>query len=160
MPFNKGENVMSTATVEQQLTKDQADILALLKILDQANHDKDAAACAAPFAPDAILFDLDPPLAHHGVEIRKRQAWLDSWATPVDLEWRDLKINVSGDLAFGCGFTRMSGTKKGAEGTVSFWMRSTVCLERHSGSWRIVHTHTSVPFYMDGSLRPAFDLRP
>ena len=23
-----------------------------------------------------------------------------------------------------------------------------------------VHEHTSVPFYMDGSLRPAFDLEP
>jgi hypothetical protein len=24
----------------------------------------------------------------------------------------------------------------------------------------VVHAHTSVPFYMDGSLRPAFDLQP
>jgi ketosteroid isomerase-like protein len=151
---------MSTATMNDQLTKDEAEILALLDILNQANHDKDAAAFAVPFAPDAILFDLDPPLAHHGVDIQKRQAWLDSWATPVDLERRDMKIKMSGDLAFGFGFARMSGTKKGAEGTVSFWMRSTVCLERHAGSWRIVHTHTSVPFYMDGSLRPAFDLQP
>jgi len=24
----------------------------------------------------------------------------------------------------------------------------------------VVHEHTSVPFYMDASLRPAFDLKP
>ena len=39
-------------------------------------------------------------------------------------------------------------------------MRATVCLHREGGAWRIVHEHESVPFYMDGSLRPAFDLKP
>jgi ketosteroid isomerase-like protein len=39
-------------------------------------------------------------------------------------------------------------------------MRETLCLEREADSWRIVHEHTSVPFYMDGSMRPAFDLKP
>jgi ketosteroid isomerase-like protein len=39
-------------------------------------------------------------------------------------------------------------------------MRATVSLRRHQGGWQIVHEHTSVPFYMDGSLRPAFDLQP
>jgi len=43
---------------------------------------------------------------------------------------------------------------------VDFWMRETLCLERAAGTWRIVHEHASVPFYMDGSLRAAFDLRP
>jgi ketosteroid isomerase-like protein len=54
----------------------------------------------------------------------------------------------------------MSGTKKGAEGPVRFWMRETLCLKRAGESWRIAHEHTSVPFYMDGTLRPAFDLEP
>lgn len=53
----------------------------------------------------------------------------------------------------------MTGTKHGSP-HVSFWMRETVALERAAGKWRIVHEHTSVPFYMDGSLRPAFDLQP
>jgi ketosteroid isomerase-like protein len=55
---------------------------------------------------------------------------------------------------------RMTGKKKGADQGVSFWMRETVCLERGDGGWRIVHEHASVPFYMDGTLRPAFDLQP
>ena len=33
-------------------------------------------------------------------------------------------------------------------------------LERVNGTWKVVHEHTSVPFHMDGSLRPAFDLQP
>ena len=46
------------------------------------------------------------------------------------------------------------------EKPLSFWMRDTICLNRVSGAWKIVHLHSSVPFYMDGSLRPAFDLQP
>jgi hypothetical protein len=42
----------------------------------------------------------------------------------------------------------MTGTKKGPEGSVNFF-------ERIRGSRRIVLEHISVPFYMDGTLRPA-----
>ncbi|MGA2349725.1 MAG: nuclear transport factor 2 family protein [Terracidiphilus sp.] len=151
---------MSTATLNVPLSTDEAEILALIDTQHQAHHDKDGAAIAALYAADAAVFNLAPPLIHHGVDAKEKQAWLDSWATPVDIESRDFKLTVSGDFAFGHGFLRMSGTKKGAEGKVDFWMRSTVCLERRGNGWRIVHEHASVPFYMDGSLRPAFDLNP
>jgi ketosteroid isomerase-like protein len=139
---------------------DGAHILALAESMLKANHDKNADAFATPFAKDAAVFNLAPPLVHHGIDLEEKQAWFDSWATPVDLESRDLKVSVSGDLAFCYGFLRMSGTKKGAEREVDFWMRETLCFERVGGEWKIVHEHTSVPFYMDATLRPAFDLQP
>jgi ketosteroid isomerase-like protein len=151
---------MSTATLNVQTTRDEAAVLAVIETLRQANHDKDAAAFAAQFASDAAIFNLAPPLVHHGIDLREKQAWFDSWATAVDLESRDFKVTVSGDFAFCHGFLRLSGTKKGAERPVNFWMRETLCLERQGNGWRIVHEHTSVPFYMDASLRPAFDLQP
>jgi len=43
---------------------------------------------------------------------------------------------------------------------VDLWFRTTVVLKKVSGRWQIVHEHTSVPFYMDGSLRAAVDLQP
>ncbi|MGA2849146.1 MAG: nuclear transport factor 2 family protein [Terracidiphilus sp.] len=147
-------------TREKAASKDEADILALVESMLRANHDKDAAAFAAPFAPDAAVFNLAPPLVHHGIDLEEKRAWYESWATPVDLESRDLKVSISGDLAFCHGFLRLTGTKRGAEGAVSFWMRETLCLERIRGEWKIVHEHTSVPFYMDATLRPAFDLQP
>jgi PhnB protein len=151
---------MSTATLNVQTTRDEAAVLAVIETLRQANHDKDAAAFAAQFASDAAIFNLAPPLVHHGIDLREKQAWFDSWATAVDFESRDFKVTVSDDFAFCHGFLRMSGTKKGAERPVNFWMRETLCLERQGNGWRIVHEHTSVPFYMDASLRPAFDLQP
>lgn len=156
---------MSTATLNpnarpRKVSKNEADILAVLETLRKANHSKDAVTFAAQFAPDAAIFNLAPPLTHRGINLEEKQAWFDSWETPVDLEARDFHVTVSGDFAFCHGFLHMSGTKQGAERQVSFWMRETLCLERKSGAWQIVHEHTSVPFYMDASLRPAFDLQP
>ncbi len=53
----------------------------------------------------------------------------------------------------------MTGTKVDGE-EVDLWTRTTVCLRRIGGAWRIVHEHTSVPFYMDGSFKAAIDLEP
>jgi PhnB protein len=151
---------MTAATLNVPVSVDEAAILALIDARHHAHHDKDGAAIAAGYAADAVVFSLAPRLMYHGVDANEKQAWLDSWEGPVEIESRDFKLTVSDDFAFGHGFLRMSGTKKGAEAKVDFWMRSTLAFERQSDGWRIVHDHVSVPFYMDGSLRPAFDLRP
>jgi ketosteroid isomerase-like protein len=151
---------MATATLKDQSLRDELDILALVETVHRAHHNKDAAAIVAPYAQDAVVFNLAPPLFHRGVDLQEKQAWLDTWEGPIDCESRDFSITVSGDFAFCHGFYRLSGTPKAAGRPVSFWMRATVCLHRDAGAWRIVHEHTSVPFYMDGSLRPAFDLQP
>jgi ketosteroid isomerase-like protein len=135
-------------------------ILAVVENLRQANHDKNVARFAAQFASDAAVYNLAPPLTHHGIDKVEKQLWYDGWNTPVDIETRDFKVEVSGDLAFCYGFMHMHAGKPGMAFPVSFWMRETVCLMRTDGKWTIVHEHTSVPFYMDGSLRPAFDLQP
>jgi ketosteroid isomerase-like protein len=151
-------NVQSTQAADS--TASDAAVLAVIDTLRKAHLDKNAGLFAAQFSPDAAIFNLAPPLVHHGVDLREKQAWMDSWATPIEIDARDLNVTVSGDFAFVHGFLHLSGTKKGADYPVSFWMRETVCLERQGSGWRIVHEHTSVPFYMDGSLRPAFDLEP
>ena len=157
---------MSTATLKEQSTfkdqtqRDEADIRALIESVHEAHRNKDAAGIVAPYAQDAAVFDLAPPLSHRGMDLQQKKAWLDTWEGPVDRESRDFSITISGDLAFCHGFYRLSGTPKAAGRPISFWMRATVCLLRDGGVWRIVHEHESVPFYMDGSLRPAFDLQP
>jgi ketosteroid isomerase-like protein len=151
---------MSSAAMKSQTSRDEADIRALVERIDKAHHSKDATAIVAPYAQDAVVCDLAPPLCHRGTDLQAKQAWLDTWEGPIDRESRDLNITVSGDFAFCHGFYRLGGTPKAAGRPISFWMRATVCLNRDGGAWRIVHEHTSVPFYMDGSLQPAFDLQP
>lgn len=151
---------MATATLHDQTTQDKADILALIAGMKKAHHEKNAQAVAAAYAPDAAIFNLAPPLVHRGIDVAEKQAWLDSWEGPVEIEPREFDVTVAAGFAFCHGYMRLDGKKKGVEQPISFWMRETLCLERSGDSWRIVHEHTSVPFYMDGSLRPAFDLKP
>jgi ketosteroid isomerase-like protein len=150
---------MTTAPLRKATSRDEDEILALLAALRQAHHDKDAAAIAAAYADDAIICNLAPPLFHRGVDLKEKQAWLDTWEGPIDLEPRGYSLRISGDIAYAQGYTRLSGTKTSGQ-ALSFWLRDTICLNRVGGAWKIVHLHSSVPFYMDGSLRPAFDLQP
>jgi len=151
---------MSAAVMQDQVTKEKAEILAVIDGMKQARHDKNVHALAAPYTADAAIFSLAPPLVHRGIDVAETQAWLNTWEGPIEITPQDFEVHVSGDIAFCHGYMRMDGIKKGADQPISFWMRETLCLERKGGAWRVVHEHTSVPFYMDASLRPAFDLKP
>jgi ketosteroid isomerase-like protein len=151
---------MSATVLNIPKSVDEGAILAVVESLCRANHDKNVALFAEQFGVEAPIYNLAPPLVHRGIDREEKQAWFDSWATPVEIRPREMQVVAKGDLAFAHGFLHMSGTKKGAVQAVSFWMRETLVLERRGGGWRIIHEHTSVPFYMDGSLRPAFDLEP
>ncbi len=143
-----------------QSIRDEISIRGIVDNIHRGHREKKAPSIAAPYEENAAIFNLAPPLRHVGVDTQEKQIWLDGWATPIDLEARDVEITICGDMAIWYGLLRMRGTKKGSEGNIDFWMRETLCFKRQAGCWRIVHEHTSVPFYMDGTLRPAFDLQP
>ena len=73
----------------------------------------------------------------------------------MDYEFRDVEVELAGDLAVAYGLTRM-----GDGATFELWFRTTLVLRETGGSWQIVHAHESTPFHMDGSLRAAVDLTP
>lgn len=52
----------------------------------------------------------------------------------------------------------MATTAKGEK--VDLWFRATLGFRKIAGQWKIVHEHSSVPFYMDGSFKAAVDLKP
>lgn len=152
---------MSTTAVETQTSRDEAEIRAAIAAVQRAHYDKDAAAIRAPYAPDAVTFDLAPPLRSvMDSDPNALQAWLDTWDGPIEMEDRDVAISVEGDLAFAHGFSRLSGQQAATGERVALWVRLTLCLRRLDGAWRVVHEHVSVPFYMDGSFKAALDLEP
>ncbi len=152
---------MQSAAVKHQYSEEEAEIRGIIDAVNEAHYSKDAAVIAGHYAADAALFTLAPPLVHHGMNLVELQSWLDSWDGPIESESRDLSVIVSGGLAFVQGFNRLGGNPKSAGGArVSFWMRATWCLRLVDGDWKIFNEHTSVPFYMDGSMRAAFDLEP
>jgi ketosteroid isomerase-like protein len=133
------------------------DVKAVLDALSQGLRNRDAQAVARLFAPDAQIFDLAPPLAH-SLDAHGLADWLAGWDGPVDQSVSGLEVQVSGDLALCHGLVRVQTIRGGED--VSWWMRATYALVRDGHGWRIIHEHTSVPFYMDGSYRAAIDLQP
>lgn len=119
---------------------------------------EDSEASIARYAPGAVLADQAPPLVKD-VDLGYYQHWLSTFDAPVELALTELEIQVGGDVAYAHSVNRMRFTKAGV-GAHEMWYRATVCLRRIDGDWKITHEHESVPFYMDGSLRAATDLRP
>jgi uncharacterized protein (TIGR02246 family) len=138
--------------------KDRAEIEALLQQLAKAHADHDADAIVESYTPDAVIYDLSPPLTRHGMSRKSVTAWLAGWEGPIQIDSRDVNLIVDGNLAFVSAMSRMRGRQGGED--QDMWYRTTMCLQKASGRWRIACDHSSVPFYMDGSYRAAVDLKP
>jgi PhnB protein len=141
-------------------TRDDAAIRQRLESWVAAFRAKDVPGVMAHYAPDVVSYDLAPPLLHRGAEVRTGFAeWFPTWDGPIGLEIRDLTIQADGDLAFTHALHHLTGTRADGSRT-DVWFRATVGLRKSGDTWTIVHEHTSVPFYMDGSFKAAVDLRP
>ena len=147
---------------ESLSVSDEAQIRAVLDGLAQAIHDKDAAAAITVYAEGAVICDLAPPLSRKvpaGEDGEVLEQWFATWRGPIGYEIQVADVTRSGHLAVAHGFLRIHGRKVDGE-RPDLWARLTVVLRKLSGAWRIVHEHSSVPFYMDGSLKAAVDLQP
>jgi uncharacterized protein (TIGR02246 family) len=139
-------------------TTDRAAIEALFQQLARAHSDHDADAIVGAYAPDAVIYDLSPPLGRRGVSRDSVATWLAGWDGPIQIDAHDVTLTVDSELAFVSALNRMRGRQGGEK--QDMWYRTTMCLRKAEGRWRIVHDHSSVPFYMDGSYRAAVDLKP
>jgi PhnB protein len=119
---------------------------------------KDVAATMASGYAGFVSYSMAPPLKNAAGKAGLI-GWFATWDGPIGLKTRDLKITAGDDLAFASCLTHMTGLKTDGE-VIDLWHRQTLGLKRVRGAWKIVHEHSSVPFYMDGSYRAAVDLKP
>ena len=141
---------------------DEAAIRQLVADRTIAMRAGDAETICRPYTPDAVIFNLAPPLMQPpdgARDVAQMQAWLDEKGGSVGSEVRDLQVTVDGNLAL-CTSLASMGAPPDSPQPFTLWYRSTLGLRRLGGEWRIVHEHTSTPFHMDGSGRAATDLQP
>ena len=137
----------------------EAQIRSMIDSWAQAIRAKDAAAVGAHLAPDLVQFDFAPPLRSVGPNIKGLQDWFATWRGRIGYEITALHVTASDDVAFcHCLIHMTGGRTDGSESDV--WFRSTLCLRKTGGVWKIAHGHESVPMHMDGSFRAAIDLEP
>ena len=140
-------------------TQEQAAIARKISDWTRALSRKDAAAVSQFFAKDVVSFDFAPPLKHAGFDRKMMEDWFKTWKGEIGYEITDQVIDVSDTLAVARSLDHMTGTKTDGE-KVDVWTRSTVCFRKEGSDWKVMHVHASVPFYMDGSLKAAVDLKP
>jgi ketosteroid isomerase-like protein len=144
------------------MTKDEADIRAIIADYAKALHARNVDQLFAHKAADYLSFDLAPPLQHKGSGTDARAgttSWFATWKGPIGWEDRDLAITVGDRVAFSTALAHMTGTKVDGE-EVALWFRVTNGFVKENGAWKVVHIHHSVPFYMDGSFKACVDLKP
>ena len=123
---------------------------------------RDAGAVIATYAAEVVNYDIAPPLRLIGEEalaLSGYEGWFATWAGPIGVEHHEFRIFAGDDLAFAHGLMHLTGKRTDGEHT-DIWVRQTFGMCRKPEGWRILHEHTSVPFYMDGSYRAAVDLKP
>lgn len=141
---------------------DEKAIREIINDRSKALYAKNADLAFAHDGSEFVSFDLDPPLARVGDAARDRkntEAWFATWKGPIGWEVRDVMIHADDHFAFACGLGHITGKK--VEGNdVDLWVRFTNGFRKEGSDWKLIHAHTSTPFYMDGSNRAALDLKP
>ena len=137
---------------------EEAQIRAVLDDWVDGLRSKDATRVKSHGVADMVHYSMAPPLVADGTGPNGLEQWFATWQGPIGYELRDLKITAGDDIAFCHCLSHMSGTQ--TNGKTDVWFRRTMGLRKIEGRWKIVHSHESVPFYMDGSDKAATDLAP
>jgi ketosteroid isomerase-like protein len=98
-------------------------------------------------APNAVIYDVLPPMKYDGIETYRR-SW-GEWQPETQGEGRfdlqDLSIASGADVSFAHCFIKCGGTLPNGK-TFEDLVRATFCLRKTDGKWRIEHQHISKPF--------------
>lgn len=120
------------------------------ELIDQqikAVRDKNIDQALKNYHEDVLSFDVVDPLRFIGIDaIRKRlEEWFSTFQGPIENEIKDLKIELSGNVAFCSRLNHVNAIKVDG-GKLDMWWRETTCFKKIDGRWMITHVHSSVPF--------------
>jgi uncharacterized protein (TIGR02246 family) len=133
---------------QSNTTRSEAEIRDLLARWEKGFLARDIDAVMSVYAPgDAVVaYDVGPPLQYKGKEAYRKsyEAFFAAYQGPLELEMRDARVVVSGDVAFIHSLEHISGTLKGGQKS-AVWLRETSGLRKLEGNWFLVHDHLSAP---------------
>ena len=140
--------VSSCSGGQTDAKKSEAEIHDLLAGWEKAFRAKDLEGVMTMYAPgDAMVgYDVSASLQYKGKDSYRKsyENFFAGYEGPLELEIRDARLLVNGDLAVYNALERMGGTLKGGQ-KASVWVRATATFRRIYGKWFDVHDHISVP---------------
>jgi uncharacterized protein (TIGR02246 family) len=152
--------LLSAAPVATAEQKAEAEIRKWLDDWAKAFRAHDLEAIMSLYAPDVVAYDIVPPLQYVGKDAYRKDyaQFLEQYAGPIDVEFRDVKVFVGGDMAVAIALERLSGTMKSGQKS-DVWVRTTTAFRKINGKWLDIHDHVSVPADFD-SGKAMLDLKP
>ncbi|WP_111858227.1 YybH family protein [Acinetobacter sp. CFCC 10889] len=131
-------------------------VLAQIQKWDHALKNNDLEQITQDYADDIRLFDVSSQL--NGLEQYKTELEKISpyFTHNINIRRRDLKIHVSGDVAFLYCYTKMENPQLN-EFFQMPWCRTTLCLQKKNDQWVLLHQHISMPVNM--LTKKAIDLK-
>ncbi len=123
-------------------------IKATLDRVAKALRDKDLDALAACYSPGVEIFDVGSQLT--GVDSLRRlwKSVFPYFPEPIEIQRRDVKIIGHDGVAVVTCFTRLTGMKNDHP-SARAWIRTSSCLKKIDGEWKIFHEHASMPVDCD-----------
>jgi ketosteroid isomerase-like protein len=137
--------------MHSQINADEAQVRATLEDWAQATHQNRKDDVLTNHAPDALIYDVLPPMKYEGTKSHRR-SW-DEWQPDTQgegqFELENLSVTAGVDIAFAHCFIRCGGTL--ADGrTFQDLVRATFCLRKLDGLWMVSHQHISKPYQPPG----------
>jgi uncharacterized protein (TIGR02246 family) len=123
-------------------------VLSTLEAYASAVRAKDVDAFVEIYADDVQVFDSWGQWRYSGIDAWRGMAagWFTSLGDEtVDVEFTELRVVAGEDVAFGHAAVTFTGISAAGERLRSMTNRFTIGMEKHYGTWSIVHEHTSLP---------------
>jgi ketosteroid isomerase-like protein len=126
----------------------QSQIRAIIEAWADGVRRHDFTAILANHDQDIAMFDLPPPLQHHGMDEYKK-TWdlffqFHKPSQAFDIE--ELTITAGADVAFAVAIMRCGTGAVSSPGEKSgFLFRLTIGLRKLNGNWCVTHEHHSLP---------------
>jgi len=138
-------NMKSTDIDLKARSADEATLRQLIARWAKAVRDEDLPAIQADHDPNILMFDVPPPFLSRGLEayMATWQTFYLSQARPITFDFEDVEITSGDDVAFATAIGHCGYIERVERTDLKF--RLTIGFRRHSGQWRIVHEHHSVP---------------
>jgi uncharacterized protein (TIGR02246 family) len=137
---------MKDAMSQSAVSKDEAEIRALIERWAKAVREEDRAAIRADHDAQILMFDVPPPFLSRGLD-----AYMATWETffsaaekPVAFAFHDVEVSCGEDVGFATAVGRCVNIDgEGKREPLEF--RLTMGLRKIGGRWRVMHEHHSLP---------------
>ncbi|MGC2162105.1 MAG: hypothetical protein WA634_09375 [Silvibacterium sp.] len=130
---------MSSVNFYSRVNDDEAAIACLIKSQRPECCEVQRVMNAVPYAGSATPPHFESSAKNDDSGSQRAAVVRERWATPVEVEWRNLKVAVRGNVADCEGLLHISGTKRGAGRAVDIWRHARLQLQRAGDAWSVVY---------------------